>query len=557
MKTRAPLIAWPIAGLLFASSLAAQADTTAGYPIRDATVIAQCASCHAQDSTGRMSRISYMRKAPEGWETSIRRMATLNGAQLDPDAARTVLRYLSNEQGLAPEEAAPGRFEAERRMIDHKYEADEKTFNTCKQCHSLGRVILQRRTKEEWGLLVAMHRGFYPIVDFQGFRSGGPPPPGQPDEGHPMSHAINHLATAFPLTTPEWTAWRATMRPPVLAGEWLLSGTESGRGAFYGRMTIARIDGSPDEFTTRATYVYAKSGQRVTREGRAVVYTGFQWRGRSNETGTADQPWREVVTLEPGWRGASGRWYRGDYDEFGMDVTLSRLGADPVIAGAHPRGLQKAAAAQQIAIHGANLPAGIALEAIDFGPGVRVERVASATPGLVTVLVSADSSARVGVRDLYAAGTSLRGALAVYDSVSRIRVAPIAGMARVGGENFPKQFQQFDAIAYNDGPDGKPDTEDDIEIGPVDATWSLEEYKVTFDDDDLAFVGQLDARGLFTPEADGPNPKRSGQRNNVGDVWVVASWTPPGPNARPLRARGHLLVTVPLYMRWIPWRFEW
>ena len=135
-------------------------DTTPGYPIRDATVVARCRACHTQDSTGRMSRISYMRKTPEGWETSIRRMVTLNGARLEPADARTVLRYLSDQQGIAPEELLPGRFEVERRMIDYAYTADQRTEDTCRACHSMGRVIIQRRTREEWGLLVAMHRGF-------------------------------------------------------------------------------------------------------------------------------------------------------------------------------------------------------------------------------------------------------------------------------------------------------------------------------------------------------------------------------------------------------------
>jgi len=75
--------------------------------------------------------------------------------------------------------------------------------------------------------------------------------------------------------------------------------------------------------------------------------------------------------------------------------------------------------------------------------------------------------------------------------------------------------------------------------------WSLEEYPATFGDDDTQWVGTLDQKGLFTPNLDGPNPKRTGNRNNVGDVWVVAEL----PASR-LRARAHLLVTVPLYMNW-------
>ena len=77
------------------------------------------------------------------------------------------------------------------------------------------------------------------------------------------------------------------------------------------------------------------------------------------------------------------------------------------------------------------------------------------------------------------------------------------------------------------------------------AAWSIEEYKATFDDDDIKFVGAIDAAtGLFTPNVDGPNPQRKGERNNIGDVWVVASYTPPGA-AAPLRARSHLLVAPP------------
>jgi hypothetical protein len=58
-------------------------------------------------------------------------------------------------------------------------------------------------------------------------------------------------------------------------------------------------------------------------------------------------------------------------------------------------------------------------------------------------------------------------------------------------------------------------------------------------DDDIQFVGTLDEHGLFTPNLDGPNTKRSGNRNNVGDVWVVATLKDSASTApaRPVRAR--------------------
>jgi quinohemoprotein amine dehydrogenase len=221
-----------------------------------------------------------------------------------------------------------------------------------------------------------------------------------------------------------------------------------------------------------------------------------------------------------------------------------------VLAGVSQRGLRTASRDLELTIFGANLPRGIQPPALDFGPGVKVDRVVRATPDSITVRVSVDSDAAVGSRDLYVGGASLRAGVVIYDKISRIKVTPLAGMARVGGVNFPKEFAQFEAIAYHNGPDGKPDTADDIEIGPVDAAWSLEEYGVTYDDDDLKFVGAIDQHGLFTPNVDGPNPKRSGNRNNVGDVWVVATYQPAEKGARAIKARGQLVVTVPLYVRW-------
>ncbi|MFN8580676.1 MAG: quinohemoprotein amine dehydrogenase subunit alpha [Gemmatimonadaceae bacterium] len=522
-------------------------DTTSGFPIRDRVVIDNCVKCHAQDSTGRISRISYERKTPEGWEMSIRRMVSLNGATLDPAVARNVLRYLADHQGLAPDELRPGRFESERRMIDFRYTADTRTETTCKACHSMGRVITQRRTKDEWELLLATHRGLYPDVDFQAFRRMGPPPDSG-DASQPMDHAVEHLSRAFPLKTPEWTAWSATMRVARLDGEWVLSGSQPGRGTFYGHVTVAPVAGSEGEFTTRATYRFADGGE-VTRSGRAVVYTGFQWRGRSTEGGNADATWREVMLVEPGWQEMSGRWVSGGYDEIGMDVSLKRASAGALISGVSPRALRSGADVD-VTIHGVNLPANPQASSIDFGPGVSVAAVTASGNDAVTVRVHVDAAATPGHRDLLLGGVGLRDAAVVYDRVSRIRVVPQAGMARVGGVVFPKQLQQFDAVAVYDGEDGKPDTADDLVLDRVPVTWSLEEYGVTYEDDDVKFVGSIDANGLFTPNVDGPNPARSGRRNNVGDVWVVATYAPGTAAARPLKARAHLLVTVPLYMRW-------
>jgi quinohemoprotein amine dehydrogenase len=230
-------------------------------------------------------------------------------------------------------------------------------------------------------------------------------------------------------------------------------------------------------------------------------------------------------------------------------VRLTRVGREVAVSGLDRLSLRTGSTAQPVRIYGTNFSTTLAAGDIDFGRGVTVTRVTSATPTLVTVDVNVAPDATVGARDLFVSGALYRGALVVYDKIDTIKVAPNWSMSRVGGAVFPKMMSQFDAVAFHNGADGKPDTADDLLLGPVDATWSLEEYTATYEDDDIKFVGEIDPkRGLFTPALDGPNPQRSGNRNNVGDVWVVAVHTPAG--GTPMRARAHLVVTVPLYMRW-------
>ena len=532
----------------------ASTESDEGIPVTNERVKTLCGDCHSTDAKGRMSRISWRRTTPEGWQETIRRMATLHKVDLDPAAAREMVKYLADHHGLAPEEARPGAFEVERRMIDYRYTANADTAGTCSHCHSMGRVILQRRTGEDWDLLVAMHRGFYPLVDGQAFRRFGPPsrepgPDGRPpDNRHPMDKALAHLKSAFPLTTPAWTAWSATMRSPRLAGEWALSGSEVGEGPIYGRVTIAP-GATADEFTTAVTYTYARSGRAVTRAGRVVIYTGYQWRGRTTVGGDDSTSLREVLFVDRDWQSIDGRWFAGGYDELGLDITLKRIGPAPVVTGVDRAAIERGTSAQQVRIYGANLPASLAARDVDLGRGVTVTRVVSATPDLAAVAIDIAADAPIGARDLFVAGARSQSAIAVYDKIDYLKLNPGWSMARVGGVMFPKMLSRFEANGWSHGADGKPDTPDDLNLGAVDVIWTLEEYTATFDDDDVKFVGEIDGtRGLFTPALDGPNPKRSGHRNNIGDVWVVA--THERTDGPPLRARAHLIVTVPLYMRW-------
>jgi quinohemoprotein amine dehydrogenase len=530
------------------------AESDEGTPITNQLVKNICGACHKSDAKGRMSRISYRRTTPEGWQETIRRMVTLNKVEMQPAEAREIVKYLSDHLGLAPEEVKPGLFEVERRMIDYKYTAHSDTESICASCHSMGRVILQRRTEDEWNGVVAMHRGYYPLVDFQVFRRTGPPArePGAdgrpPDNRHPMDKALGHLKGAFPFTTPEWSAWSATMRTPRLEGSWAITGYHPGEGPIYGR-AVLKPGSSTDEFLSEVSYTYPRSGKTVARAGRVLIYTGFQWRGRTMVGQDEATSLREVMTVDRDWQTVSGRWFNGSYDESGLGVRLVRIGRETIVSGLDRASLRKGAGAETVRLFGANLPTSLTPRDVDFGRGVTVARVVSSTPDMLSVDVNVGADAPIGVHGVFVSGIAARTAVAVYEKIDAIKVTPAWNMARVGGAVFPKMFAQFEAIGFSHGPDGKPDTKDDVNLGPVDAAWTIEEYTATYDDDDRKFVGEVaNATGLFTPALDGPNPNRSGNRNNVGDVWVVA--THKRATGEPLRGRAHLVVTVPLYMRW-------
>ena len=69
-----------------------KADHEDGFPVTDPLVISKCGACHQPDAKGNLSRISWMRTTPEGWEEAIKRMVRLNGLSLESDDAPRGLR---------------------------------------------------------------------------------------------------------------------------------------------------------------------------------------------------------------------------------------------------------------------------------------------------------------------------------------------------------------------------------------------------------------------------------------------------------------------------------
>ncbi len=549
-----------------------------GIPVTSGLVIDKCGACHKKDEKGNLTRISWERTTPEGWQQLIKRMVRLNGVVLTPEEGRAIVKHLSANHGLAPEEAKPVLYIAERRMNDESV-PEEYVRDACVACHTYGRTMSWRRSREEWDLLVNMHIGYFPVAESVTFRRrppgpNAPPPAPGADTRHPVDRAIEFIAKKFPLHSPEWAAWRASMRAAKLGGRWLVSGTQLGHGRIYGEMFIEPT-GAEDEFTTNTRLFYVKDTVTTARSGRAIVYTGYAWRGRSESKGPLREgidakELREALIVSRDQSQMEGRWFWGAYDEFGVDVTLRRAGSEPTVLGLDRTALRSGSTGERVRIFGDNLPADLTVSDLDFGSGVTIKQIVSKAANVVTVELDVAKDAIRGRRDVALRRSVATAAFAVYDKVDYIKVNPEAGMARLGGAAHPKGYQQFEAIAYNRGPDNKLHTADDVNLGPVDAEWSVEEFLAVLGDDDKDFVGTLSPTGLFTPAAEGPNPKRRFQRNNYGDVWVVATYKPkdgtpekrpdgapdkrpagaPEKDAKPLTARGHLVVTIPLYVRW-------
>jgi quinohemoprotein amine dehydrogenase len=541
---------------------AAEGSSVDGIPVADPLVIAKCSTCHKKDDKGNLSRISWERTTPEGWEEVIKRMVRLNGLSLNPEEARAVIKSLSASHGLAPEEAKAVTYMSEHRIVEESIPNDTlKT--TCASCHPFGRVASFRRAPEEWKLLADLHVGLYPIVELTAFRrargpgwpSGeaapGPPPP------QPVDQAMEFLAKTYPLQTPEWASWRARTRAPKLAGKWMVSAHIAGRGDFSGEMTID-AGSAADEFTTRVKLLPIAGGPALERSGKVLVFNGYAWRGRSTGTpsgiGPIDVPaeMRESMMIAPDQSQAEGRWFWGSYDEFGADVKLRRVSAAATIVAVDRASLKAGLQTQRVRILGDGLPGQLNPADLDFGAGVTVRRVVSQTPQEVVAEVDVAPTAIFGKRDVAVGSAVLPNAIAVYDTIDYIKVLPGTPIARLGGAaQRPKGYQQFEVMAYNRGADNKSNTADDVELGPLDVSWSVEEFYETFGDDDKDYVGTLSQTGLFTPALDGPNPQRKQMRNNYGTVWVVATAkNERDKNGKLFTAKGYLVVAPPLFIIW-------
>ena len=490
-------------------------------PVSDPLVIAKCGSCHARDARGNMDRISWERATPEGWQEALKKMVRESLVELAPADARAMVKYLAANHGLAPEEASAVAYYPERRIHDETAGFDASLVGACTRCHAIARALSWRRSPEDWKKLADTHLSQYkmPAAD----------------------EAVAFLGKAASLDTAEWSTWTASRNTAAISGRWIITATVRGHGQYVGEMQV-NAGAAPDEFTTLVTLHSVRDGSTITRSGQSLVYGGWAWRGRSRGVAAGvrsaapddlSNDAREVMSLTSDGTKAEGRWFWGQYQEFGFDVQMQRVGPGPTLLAVDRASLKTGSEGNRIRLMGDQFPAEVAPADLDFGAGVSVRRVVSHDSGEVVAEVDVAINAKPGRRDVSLRSGKLPGILAIYDRIDYIRVTPESAMAGFGGQNSPRGYQQFEAIGYQRGADGRLRTADDLELGPVDVSWSMEVFYAT-DTSRNDLIGKVSPTGLFIPAANGPGDNH--------DVWVVAA----AANEK-LRAKGYLVVTVPSY----------
>ena len=465
-----------------------------GIPVTDPLVIAKCGTCHTRDEHGNMERISWERATPEAWQAVLGRMMRLNRVVLTPAEARSMIKYLSTDHGLAPEESEPVRRFAERRVEDDGANPNDALRRGCANCHALASVLSWHRSLEDWKQLAEQHIAEY--------------------KTRPSDEIISFLAKTAPLHTPEWTAWRTPADASKLTGRWLVTAHLAGRGDYYGEMQVERGSGD-GEFTTRVTLQSVIDGSTIARSGQSVLYAGYAWRGRSkgaNPPGAdpedVSSEMREAMWIAPDQSKAEGRWFWGTYQEFGFDVNMQKATSGTMLMGVDRFSLKKGSQANRIRLIGDHIPAKVTPADLDLGTGVTVRRIVSSTPSEVITEVDVAADAVAGKRDVALRGSVLPGAVAVYDHVDSIKVIPESALALFGSQTRPRRYQQFEAIGY------QRDAKGDLELGPVDVTWSIEDFYAV-DGRDTSFMGKINSTGLFAARVrQQSQPRCLGHREN-------------------------------------------
>jgi mono/diheme cytochrome c family protein len=146
---------WPVASLILILTPGLGFSQAPQLPPGDGRdlVATACTQCHA------LRPIVMKRDGVGGWRATVEEMV-IRGAQLLPEEAESVVRYLAANFGPGPNPMPTGTLPPGTAASSPGAPASsvslpagpgkEAVETRCSICHDLGRVVGSRRTREEW-----------------------------------------------------------------------------------------------------------------------------------------------------------------------------------------------------------------------------------------------------------------------------------------------------------------------------------------------------------------------------------------------------------------------
>ncbi|MDT8320505.1 MAG: hypothetical protein RQ826_08245 [Xanthomonadales bacterium] len=505
----------------------AAAGTASAFD-KSSLVWKKCTGCHSAED-GKIAHIEEIRTTPEEWTVIVDRMHRLYGMRIEAGEMATLLKELCATQMLSPEEASQvayiNLFNNPQTIETPNGADEEQLFAACVRCHSAAKIYSFRRTPSSWAKLRDFHLYIDPAIMFQ------------MREMHwrrEADTALQGLAQKFPYTR-AWTAPEATPD-----GEWFVLGVEPGKGSYRGNASL-KPEGD-GEYALEGALAFS-DGTSETFSGEATLYGGYALRTRTRQNGSTTMGAFNFVdgTISgehhypaPHFRTSSSTWFPVTGVSRALRMTPGYLLTDEET---------------KILIEGMELPEVTARDVTVSTADVEVLQAVTTSPETIELLLayrgSGHGSASVSVKGLDSLSPEL--ILKLAPRIDYLSISPAMGRARVnGGVNYPAEGVQFQAFAHSRGADAD-DPRDDYTLGPVAAEFSLAEEETRPGDDDLVYVGPIEADGTYLPTADyNPIPAREYGGEGTGMVKVIANYTR-GANSH--TAEGLLVLTVPDYIQ--------
>ncbi len=488
----------------------------------------KCTICHSAQS-GKIARVEAMRTTPEEWTVIVDRMRRLHGMRIRDGEMAILLKELCSTQILSPEEqervAYLNLFNNPQTVEAPNDAEEEQLFATCVRCHSVGKIYSYRMTEPAWQKLRDFHLYMDPAIMYQ------------MREMHWRSEAdkaLQGLAQKLPYDR----GWQAPDAKPD--GEWFLLGVEPGKGNYRGKASL-RPKGD-DEYVLQGVLNYS-DGTFESFTGEATLYGGYALRTRARQNGSATMGAFSFLdgTIvgehhhhAPHFRTSSSKWFASTFGGRPLRMTPGFL-----LAGEKTK----------VLLEGFGFPEVTVKDIVVSSADVKVLQAITSSPETIELVLTYGGTGH-GTADVSLRGrnnASPKLVLSLAPGVDYLKVTPPTGRARVsGGQNYPAEGVQFQALAYSSGAD-LDDPLDDYLLGPVAANFSLVEEKTRPGDDDLEHLGTISKAGTYLPSGDyNPIPSRDFGTEGTGLVKVVAVYVGGGSTHT---AEGKLVVTVPDYIQ--------